>query len=128
MKVETNGTAEVAPYLSVIIPCRDGERYLAEAIAAILDQDCDDFEIVFVDNGSTDASAEIAAGFGRRVRVVVEPEPGIGKARNRGVLAARGRVLGFSDADDRWAPSRLPDQLRHLEALPANAISTGLQQ
>jgi glycosyltransferase involved in cell wall biosynthesis len=89
------------PLVTAAIPVRDGEAYLAEAIESVLSQNrpCD--QVIVVDNGSSDRSAEIAAGFGSAVEVVPEPCPGIGAARNAALRAARGDYLAFLDADPR---------------------------
>ena len=106
------------PLITAAIPVRDGEAYLAEAIESVLAQSrpCD--QVVVVDNGSTDRSAEIAAGFGPVVEVVAEPRPGIGPARNAVLRAARGDYLAFLDADDLWAREKTAVQLAAFEAEP----------
>jgi glycosyltransferase involved in cell wall biosynthesis len=106
------------PLVTAAIPVRDGEAYLAEAIESVLGQSrhCD--QVIVVDNGSTDRSAEIAAGFGPIVEVVTEPRPGIGAARNAALRAARGDYLAFLDADDLWEPEKTALQLAALEAEP----------
>lgn len=104
--------------VTAAIPVRDGEAYLAEAIESVLGQSrpCD--QVIVVDNGSTDRSAEIAAGFGPAVELVTEPRPGIGAARNAALRAARGDYLAFLDADDLWDPEKTALQLAAFEAEP----------
>lgn len=106
------------PLVTAAIPVRDGEAYLAEAIESVLVQSrpCD--QVIVVDNGSTDRSAEIAAGFGSAVEVVSEPQPGIGVARNAALRAVRGDYLAFLDADDLWEPEKTALQLAAFEAEP----------
>jgi glycosyltransferase involved in cell wall biosynthesis len=106
------------PTVTAAIPVRDGEAYLAEAIESVLAQGrpCD--QVVVVDNGSSDRSAEIAGGFAPAVEVVHEPRPGIGAARNAAVRAARGEFVAFLDADDLWEPEKTALQLAALEAEP----------
>lgn len=106
------------PLVTAAIPVRDGEAYLAEAIGSVLAQSrpCD--QVIVVDNGSSDRSAEIAAGFGPVVEVVTEPQPGIGAARNAALRAARGDYLAFLDADDLWEPEKTALQLAAFEAEP----------
>jgi glycosyltransferase involved in cell wall biosynthesis len=77
---------------------------------------CD--QLIVVDNGSTDRSAAIAAGFGPAVEVVPEPRPGIGAARNAARRAARGDYLAFLDADDLWEREKTALQLAAFEAEP----------
>jgi glycosyltransferase involved in cell wall biosynthesis len=106
------------PLVTAAIPVRNGEAYLAEAIESVLGQSrpCD--QLIVVDNGSTDRSAEIAAGFGSSVEVVSEPRPGIGAARNAALRAARGDYLAFLDADDIWEADKTALQLAAFEAEP----------
>ena len=106
------------PLVTAAIPVRDGEAYLAEAIESVLTQSqpCD--QVIVVDNGSTDRSAEIAAGFGSPVEVVTESRPGIGAARNAALRAARGDYLAFLDADDVWEAEKTTLQLAAFEAEP----------
>jgi len=104
------------PLVTAAIPVRDGEAYLAEAIESVLAQSrpCD--QVIVVDNGSSDRSAEIAARFGPRVEIVNETRPGIGRARNAALHAARGDYLAFLDADDLWEPEKTALQLAAFEA------------
>lgn len=106
------------PLVTAAIPVRDGEAYLAEAIESVLAQSrpCD--QLVVVDNGSRDRSAEIAAGFGAAVELLSEPRAGIGVARNAALRAARGDYLAFLDADDLWEPEKTALQLAAFEAEP----------
>lgn len=94
--------------MSVVVPVRDGARFLGEALASVLAQDPPPDEVVVVDDGSVDASAAIAAAAGPSVRVVAHERPaGRGAARNTGWRAARGELVAFLDADDRWVPGAL---------------------
>jgi glycosyltransferase involved in cell wall biosynthesis len=104
--------------VTAAIPVRDGEAYLAQAIESVLAQSrpCD--QVVVVDNGSSDRSAEIAAGFAPALEVVHEPQPGIGAARNAALRSARGDHVAFLDADDLWEPEKTALQLAALEAEP----------
>ncbi len=106
------------PLVTAAIPVRDGEAYLAEAIESVLGQTrpCD--QLIVVDNGSSDRSAEIARGFGPPVEVVSEPRAGIGFARNAAVGAARGDFIAFLDADDLWTPAKTELQLTAFAARP----------
>ena len=97
-----------APTVSVIVNCYNGERYLQEALDSIAAQTLTDFEVIFWDNGSTDRSAEIARGFGDRLRYfrATETTP-LGAARNLAVAEASGEFIAFLDTDDRWYPHTL---------------------
>lgn len=83
---------------SIIIPAYNAERTLAECLAACRAQDYPDFEVIVVDDGSTDRTAEIAAGFAD-VRVISAPNAGPAAARNRGTAAATGEILVYTDSD-----------------------------
>ncbi|BCX82140.1 hypothetical protein MIT9_P1725 [Methylomarinovum caldicuralii] len=92
---------------SVVIAVHNGERTLKRAIDSILAQTLPPREVIVVDDGSTDASAEIAAGYGAPVRVLRQQNRGAAAARNAGVAAARGNWIAFLDADDYYYPRRL---------------------
>lgn len=94
------------PHVSVIIPVFNEERYLAEAIQSVLDQDYDDLEVIVVDDGSTDRSADVARQF-KGVRLIRQANAGNGAALNAGIAAAHGSLLAFLDADDIWEPAIL---------------------
>ncbi|MBR7834912.1 glycosyltransferase family 2 protein [Actinospica durhamensis] len=91
------------PVLSVVVPMFDVEPYIAPCLESLAGQRLEDFEVVIVDDGSTDASRKIAEQWVRRdprLRVVEQPNAGLSAARNTGVRAARGRYLAFCDSDD----------------------------
>jgi glycosyltransferase involved in cell wall biosynthesis len=102
--------------VSVVIPVYNGARYLAEAIASVRAQSETPGEIVVVDDGSTDASAEVARGCGPDIVCIVQPHAGLSAALNRGLERARGTLLAFLDADDLWAAGKLSRQLDVLDA------------
>ena len=103
--------------VAVIIAVYNGERFLAEAIRSALAQTVAPFEIIVVDDGSTDGSAEIARRFD--VRYYYQPNAGVGAARNAGLEMATGSFVAFLDADDRWCLEKLERQLAALKACPA---------
>lgn len=111
--------------VSCIVPVWNGERYLREALDSILAQTRPPDEIVVVDDGSTDGSAEIIRSCGSRVRCVFQPNAGAAAARNRGVAAARGELLCFLDQDDRWVPRKLEWQMHELEKWPQADVCIG---
>jgi glycosyltransferase involved in cell wall biosynthesis len=111
--------------ITTAIPVRDGEAYLAEAIESILGQSRPCEQVIVVDNGSTDRSAEIARGYGSAVELVLEPRPGIGAARNAAMRAARGSHIAFLDADDLWDPAKTALQLSAFEADPDLRLAFG---
>ncbi len=107
-------TRVTAPRVSVLIPAFNAERYLAEAIESALAQTWAPVELIVVDDGSSDATAEVARGFGDRVRYERQRNAGIGAARNRCLDLARGDQLAFLDADDVWERDKLARQLAAL--------------
>ena len=100
------------PLVSVIIPVFNYDRFLAEAIECVLSQTYRNIEVIVVDDGSTDGSAEVAKSFAERgVRYSYQENAGIGPARNTGVAMAQGEYFAFLDADDRWPPEKIERQL-----------------
>lgn len=118
-----------APRLSVVIPCFNAARFLDEALASVFAQGIDDLEVVLVDDGSTDGSAEVARRHDPRVRVLAQANAGIAAARNAGVAAARGGWLAFLDADDVWTEGSLAARFAALERQGiADGVFGALQQ
>ena len=92
------------PLVSVIMPCLNGERHIQMAIDSVLAQTFDDFELIVVDNGSTDRTLEILRSVNDpRLRVFTLPERGVSRARNLGLHEARGTFIAFLDSDDTWS-------------------------
>lgn len=102
---------EQLPRVSVIVPTHNSARYLPEAIDSVLGQTYRDFEIIVVDDGSTDDTQEVLARYGDQIRVVRQRNQGSAAARNAGILAARGEFIAFLDADDLWLPQKLERQM-----------------
>lgn len=113
-----------APALSVLLPVHDGERYLRAAIESVLAQSFADFELIVLDDGSSDASREIAlAARDERVRVVTSGERrGLVETLNQGLALARGELVARQDADDVSHPERFERQLRFLREHPTVAL------
>jgi glycosyltransferase involved in cell wall biosynthesis len=103
--------------VSVVIPVFNNGATVGRAIASVLTQrfDNDQVEVIVVNDGSTDASAEVLRGFGDRIRVIDQPNRGAAAARNAGVTAAHGEYLAFLDADDAWLPNKLAATVPLLE-------------
>ena len=94
--------------ISIVIPLYNKAKSVERAVRSVLAQTVADFELIVVDNGSSDGSAEIVAGIGdSRIRLVVERSRGVSYARNRGISEARGEWVAFLDADDEWMPTFL---------------------
>jgi len=102
------------PRASVVIPVFNGERYLAEAIESVLAQTLHPLELIVVDDGSADGTAEIVGRFGQAVRYEYQANAGPAAALNRGIGLARGPLLAFLSADDVWAPDKLARQTAAL--------------
>jgi len=111
------------PKVTVFIPVYNREQYVGEAIESILAQTFSDFEILLVDDGSTDASVERIRSFSDpRIRLVSnEINLGIPKTRNKGVELARGQYMAMLDSDDRAYPNRLEKQVAFLDNHPEHA-------
>jgi len=114
-----------AATVSVIAPAFDAEPYLAEALESALAQTAPPHEVVVVDDGSTDRTAEVAARFAPRVVCVSQENQGSGPARNRGVALATGDFFAFLDADDVWEPEKLELQLAAFAADPGLELVFG---
>ena len=110
------------PRVSVIIPAYNRADLLPQAIASVLAQTYRDFEVIVVDDGSTDDTAAVAEQFGRAVRVIRQANAGEGAARNRGIVAATGELIAFLDSDDLWLPTKLARQVDFFK----NDLSIGL--
>ena len=115
--------------VSVIIPIHNGEKYLDDAINSVLHQSHSQFEIIAVDDGSTDLSAEAVKQHGSRVRYVYQDHAGTGAARNTGVAMSRGDYLAFLDQDDVWEPEKLSCQIDAFTNTPTlDAVFGYLEQ
>ena len=100
------------PSVSVIIPAYNASRYLRETLDSVLAQTFRDYEVIVVDDGSTDETPSILKEYDGRIRILRQPNQGLAMARNSGAKAARGKWLSFLDSDDLWASSKLEVQLR----------------
>src|SRR4051812_5349711 len=100
------------PLVSVIIPAYNRKAMLCESIDSVLAQNCRDFELIVVDDGSTDGTAdELAARYGTRIRVLKQANRGVAAARNLGVSRSCGEYIAFLDSDDLWKPGKLTAQI-----------------
>lgn len=113
----------VLPTVSVVMPCYNAEKYIAQAIESVLAQSRRDIELIIVDDGSTDAPLVVIKKYrGGQVSLIQQENQGAASARNRGILTAQGKYLAFLDADDFWHPrfiSRMVDALEHSNAVLA---------
>jgi len=98
------------PLVSVILSVYNREGYLREALDSVFGQTRPADEIIVIDDGSTDRSAEVARSYGERVRCVSQANQGIGGARNTGIALAKGDLLALLDSDDIWTANKLERQ------------------
>jgi glycosyltransferase involved in cell wall biosynthesis len=105
--------------VSVIIPAYNSERYLAEAVRSALAQTYRPVEVIVVDDGSTDGTIAVAAGFGTSVRYSLIPHGGAAAARNHGLALARGEFIAFLDSDDLWLEDKLARQMAAFASDPS---------
>jgi glycosyltransferase involved in cell wall biosynthesis len=110
----------MTPQVTVVMPVRNGARWLREAVESVVSQTLPDWELLAIDDGSTDDTPRILSEFAKATSIrVIRQEPlGLVSALNRGLAEARSPLLARLDADDRALPERLDRQLRHLRAHP----------
>lgn len=110
------------PRVSVIIPAYNAAATIAGTVDSVLAQTFQDFEIICVDDGSTDATLAIVQQYGSRVRLIEQPNSGPAAARNNGARHSSGEYLAFLDADDVWMPAFLERSIAALDADPALSL------
>ncbi|HEX7025490.1 MAG TPA: glycosyltransferase family A protein [Gemmatimonadales bacterium] len=106
------------PLISCIVPVHDGERFLGEALDSILAQSYRPLEVIVVDDGSTDGTADIAARRAPLVTFLRQDNRGAASAKNLGLSASRGELVAFLDADDLWLPGKLASQQAWIRERP----------
>jgi glycosyltransferase involved in cell wall biosynthesis len=106
------------PYVSVIIPTYNRCWILKEAIDSVLSQKFSNFEIIVVDDGSTDATNELLSIYGDRITTICQKNNGVSAARNAGISHARGGYIAFLDSDDMWLPEKLSCQHDFFQSHP----------
>jgi glycosyltransferase involved in cell wall biosynthesis len=125
--------ATTLPTVSVVIPTYNRECFVRNAIDSVLNQTFTDYELIVVDDGSTDNTADVVGNYGRKVRYIYQQNAGPSAARNSGISAARGRWIAFLDSDDEWTRHYLSIQMAHAEMRPGlcmqstNSRYTGLE-
>ena len=124
----TGSQAKNLHLVSVVIPVYNGASFLAGAIENVLAQNYEPLEIIVVDDGSTDATAQVAAGYSKEVHYVRQPNAGPSASRNLGIKLSQGDMLAFLDVDDLWSDHKLNLQTRYLMANPTVEIVQGLIQ
>jgi glycosyltransferase involved in cell wall biosynthesis len=93
--------------VSVILPVHNGASTIARALESVFAQSFTDYEIIVVDDGSTDKTASLLASYGNRIRMIRQPNRGVSASRNAGIRASRGEYVAFIDDDDEWMPEIL---------------------
>jgi glycosyltransferase involved in cell wall biosynthesis len=106
------------PLISVVIPAHNRADLARRAIASVLAQDFRDFEIIFVDDGSTDGTPALAGEFGCAITWIRRENGGVSAARNTGIRAARGSHIAFLDSDDQWLPGKLRAHAEYIREHP----------
>lgn len=118
--------------VTVIMPAYNAGRFVADAVESVIAQTFLDWEMLIVDDGSTDRTAEIIAEYerrDRRIRVVtLEPNRGLANARNEGLDRARGDFIAFIDSDDVWLPEKITRQVAAMEQHRADISYTGYER
>jgi len=104
--------------VSVVIPLYNARDVIRETVRSVLDQTWQDFELLVVDDGSTDGSGDLIKNLDRRLRNVRQENAGVAAARNCGIAEAQGEAIALLDHDDLWHPAKLERQVRVLEARP----------
>lgn len=115
------------PLVSIVIPCYNAGRYIAESLQSVLGQTYPDIEVVVVDDGSTDNSAGIVAGF-PSVRCIRQENQGVSAARNRGLTETHGAFVVFQDADDILLPRAIDNAVRALDVRPGCGFVYGFSR
>lgn len=111
-----------AATVSVVIPAYNRARFLGTAVASVRAQSHACTEIVIVDDGSTDDTAQVVAALGDGIRYITQANAGPAAARNRGILEARSDLVAFLDTDDRWLPDKIALQVEVLRREPTVAL------
>nr|MDJ0704594.1 glycosyltransferase family A protein [Leptolyngbyaceae cyanobacterium MO_188.B28] len=107
------------PLISVVIPVYNGQSTIQETVDSVLKQTLTDFELIVINDGSTDKTLEILeANPDPRIKIFSYPNKGLSASRNRGIRHAASDLITFLDADDLWSPDKLEAQRRALQAHP----------
>ena len=104
--------------ISVVIPAFNAGRFIKRTIDSVLAQTYRDYELIVVDDGSTDNTGEVVKSYGDKVRYIYQENAGDGPARNAGIKVAKGEWIAFLDHDDEWLPEKLQLQMELLNRNP----------
>ena len=115
--------------VSVIIPAYNGDRYIGDALESVLAQTYPHYEIIVVDDGSTDNTSQIVQAYGDRVNYIYQENQGVAAARNQGIRVSTGEYIAFLDQDDFFLANKLSEQVSCLKSHPdAGIIHSGWQR
>lgn len=104
--------------VSVVIPTYNRASYVTMAIKSALAQSYHDYEIIVVDDGSTDGTRDVLEPYRDRIRYMYQDNEGVSAARNTGIQESRGEWIAFLDSDDEWLPNKLEIQMGHIKSYP----------
>ena len=113
---------DTSPQVTVIIPTFNRSKMLGKAIRSVLDQDFSDFELLVIDDGSTDQTPSLLKSFEGRIKTIRQNNKGVSAARNLGIAHASGRLIAFLDSDDYWLPGKLTAQTAFFHSNPESMI------
>lgn len=119
--------ANEAPLVTVVVPNYNYAEFLPKALESVIAQTYPKIEILLVDDGSTDGSREVAAQFGRRLRIISANRGGVAAARNLGIKEAKGAFVAFLDSDDVWDKNKIALQVVAALEPGVGMVYTGLQ-
>ncbi len=106
------------PLVSVIIPTYNRAWSLKKAIDSVLEQDYKNFELIVIDDGSTDDTEALVSEYAKSVKFVQQPNLGVSAARNKGIQISSGSLISFLDSDDYWEPKKLSTQVEYFNENP----------
>lgn len=107
------------PQVSVIVPTYNSAQYISEAIDSVFNQTYEDWEIIVVDDGSTDNTKEVLRKYSSKIGYFYQENKGPSSARNKGIKSAKGKYIAFLDADDMWMPEKLKLQMDVISKEPS---------
>ncbi len=116
------GILKINVMISIIIPAYNSAKYLPETIDSILAQGMRDYEIIIIDDGSTDNTREVIDKFNAKIKYIYQKQKGAAAARNRGIRNSRGDYIAFLDADDIWLPQKIRLQMQYFNNNPEISI------
>lgn len=120
--------SRAAPLVSIIMPAYNTKAFITEAILSVQAQTLTDWELIVIDDGSTDGTQEIVAAFAQKDKrilpVINEENMGTARTRNRGLECARGQYVAFCDSDDVWHPEKLEKQVACIRQTGADLVYT----